>query len=620
MDEEQALIGQIGLLLTQLRYARRALEDIERSTARYGSIDFTGALAAGTRFGAPPLLDGALKVHVVNLNDLTTGGGISGFLENLLGGVGGFFGNFCSGLVGGAISGLRMPEVVGQIVQLADKLERIANTVNQILTTVENLAKLFADPSKPKQEGTGNSTVDLLQKLTELFRAAASGPQAEPPGGAGGAQAEGGNSWTAELHTINDLIQSTSRVIDGLIIVLPLLFGTLISLISHFDGIKLAILDMLEFALRNVFLLRGVILITIYDTLAGIANLVASLLGILKDMVVSVVGSIFQIIDTVVSAAIEVFRFLADGLQKTIDGLLKWAVEALAAVLNYLGETRAFRVIVHVIQMIPLIVPALYQLIYGEKIPLSTEEEGWLREAAKPLPAASGATVTGPVPLPSSPNLFPFSKDQTDKIHQTVTSAVVSVAKDAGNVVGALQTGISQASAELSKEASGATGIGEPFTKHLKELQEQAKPLAQSILQAEGQAKKGDAATGLEAIANAYEQWLGEGGGLNLVLGNITEYFRHTPTTGPEAADSLLGRILQTVLPGAGEQPRATIDIEEVIIEIGQPQATATEQPGATRVALTDSFVRELSNRLAELDQEDGMRGKYAVAYDNYIV
>src|SRR5437879_1804869 len=133
MDEEQALIGQIGLLLTQLRYARRALEDIERSTARYGSIDFTGALAAGTRFGAPPLLDGALKVHVVNLNDLTTGGGISGFLENLLGGVGGFFGNFFSGLVGGAISGLRMPEVVGQIVQLADKLERIANTVNQIL-------------------------------------------------------------------------------------------------------------------------------------------------------------------------------------------------------------------------------------------------------------------------------------------------------------------------------------------------------------------------------------------------------------------------------------------------------------------------------------------------------
>lgn len=610
MDEEQELIGQIGLLLTQFRYARRALEDIERSTARYGSIDFTRALAAGTRFGAPPLLDGALKVHVVNLNDLTTGGGAGGFLENLLGGVGGFFGNFFSGLVGGTISSLNAPEMIGQMACIVDKLERIMNTVDQITKTIENIAKLFAEPSRPKQESSGNSTVDLLQKLTGLLRAAAGQPEAALPGGAGGREAE--QAWMVELHMINDLLQSTSRLVDGLIIVLPLLFGTLISLIAHFDGIKLAILDLLEFALRNVFLLRGVILITIYDTLAGIATLVATLLGILKGMALSVVGSIFQIIDTVVSAAIEVFRFLAEGLQKTIDGLLKWAVEALGAVLNFIGETRVFRATVHIIQMIPLVVPALYQLIYGKPIALSKEEGDWLREAAKPLPAASGATVTGPVLLPAPPNLYLSSKDQTDKIHQTVTDAVNTLAKHIENGVGTLQKGASQISAELSKEASGATGLGEPFTQHLKELQEQAKPLAQSILQAQSQARKGDATTGLEAIANAYEQWLSKGG-LNLVLGNITEYFRHTPTSGPEAADSLLGRILQAVLPGASEQPRATIDIEEVIIEIGEPQAAATEQPGATRIAITDSFLSELTDRLSEWHQERAARGGYAV-------
>ncbi len=37
MDE---LIHQIGLLLSQLRVARRAMEDIERSTARYNSFAF----------------------------------------------------------------------------------------------------------------------------------------------------------------------------------------------------------------------------------------------------------------------------------------------------------------------------------------------------------------------------------------------------------------------------------------------------------------------------------------------------------------------------------------------------------------------------------------------------
>jgi hypothetical protein len=616
MDEEQELLGQIGLLLTQLRYARRALEDIERSTAHYGSI---GALAAGTRFGAPPLLDGALKVHVVNLNDLTTGGGIGGFLENLLGGVGSFFGNFFGGLVGGTISGLAMPQVVGQIAGIVDKLERIMNTVDQITKTIENIAKLFMEPAKPKQEGSGNSTVDLLQKLTGLFRAAVGKPDTAPPGGEGGAAAQ--SAWMAELLTINELLQSASRLVDGLIIVLPLLFGTLISLIAHFDGIKLAILDLLEFAVRNIFLLRGVILITIYDTLVSIANLVASLLGILKDMVVSIVGSIFQIIDTVVSAAIEVFRFLADGLQKTVDGLLKWAVEALAAVLNYLGETRVFRIIVHVIQMIPLVVPALFHLIYGEEAKLTKDELDWLSAAVKPLPAASGATTTGPVTLPSAPNISELliPKNETERLLQSLANAGSKTATDVGNVVGTLQKGVSQVSAELSKEASGATGIADPFAKHLKELQEQAKPLAQSVLQAQEQAKKGDATTGLEAIANAYEQWLSTGG-LNLVLGNITEYFRHTPTTGPEAADSLLGRILQTVLPGASEQPRATIDIEEVIIEIGTPQAAATEQPEATWIAITDSFVRELRNKFAELHQEDDMRGKYAVAYDSYIV
>src|SRR5262245_44780945 len=104
MDDD-GLINQIGLLLTQLRVARRALEDIERSTARYNSFAFAAALSEGAKFGAPPMFSGALKVWLVNIDDLAPGAG-GGFLEQLLGGIGRFIGGVGSGLVGGILGGL----------------------------------------------------------------------------------------------------------------------------------------------------------------------------------------------------------------------------------------------------------------------------------------------------------------------------------------------------------------------------------------------------------------------------------------------------------------------------------------------------------------------------------
>ena len=92
--EEEIIIQQMGLILMQLRFARRALEEVERGTARYGGVSFSNALAAGARFGEPPLLNGALKVHVVNLSDLNPGTSIGNLIEGILGGVGRFFGGF----------------------------------------------------------------------------------------------------------------------------------------------------------------------------------------------------------------------------------------------------------------------------------------------------------------------------------------------------------------------------------------------------------------------------------------------------------------------------------------------------------------------------------------------
>ena len=110
VDPEDQIVAQMGLLLSQVRYSRIALEHIERATTRYAGIALSipggGGAAA---LGAPPLIDGALKVYVVNINDLTAGPGIGDMLAGVIGGAGRFLGGFAGGLAGGALSGVPFP-------------------------------------------------------------------------------------------------------------------------------------------------------------------------------------------------------------------------------------------------------------------------------------------------------------------------------------------------------------------------------------------------------------------------------------------------------------------------------------------------------------------------------
>src|SRR5206468_7329743 len=134
----------------------------------------------------------------------------------------------------------------------------------------------------------------------------------------------GGSQWLDILNAIFDVLQGVSRVINGLILLVPILIGALAMLIVRLDAIKLAIVELLQFALRNVFLLRGVTLVTIYDTIAAAARLAANILGILSTAASSILTSIFSIIGSVLTAALEMLRFVANGLQNTIDALLRW--------------------------------------------------------------------------------------------------------------------------------------------------------------------------------------------------------------------------------------------------------------------------------------------------------
>ena len=54
MDEDERVITQLGLLLTQVRYARMALDGIENATSRYAGLSLTIAGASGTPWAPLP--------------------------------------------------------------------------------------------------------------------------------------------------------------------------------------------------------------------------------------------------------------------------------------------------------------------------------------------------------------------------------------------------------------------------------------------------------------------------------------------------------------------------------------------------------------------------------------
>lgn len=602
---EEELITQMGLILTQLRYTRRAIEDIERSTARYGGVAFATALQAGPRFGEPPLLAGALKVYIVNINDLAPGTGFGGFLESLLGGVGRFFGGFFGGLAGGA---------VGTIALLFGQLNRLASTIDRILDRLGlgggTPRSTPTPPSSPPPAGTppsSNLTAALpeiqrtIQMLTGLFTAASAGPDQAGRAAGGTPRTLGGTQWLEVLESVSNVLQGVARVVNGMILLVPILIGALALLVARLDNIKLAVIDLLQFVLRNVFLLRGVILVTIYDTIAAAASLAANILGTVGTLVSQVLTSIFRIVGALLEVAVESIRFLSNGIQNTIDVLLRWMVNALGAVLTFLGDTRIFRVIVHIIQTIPAIIPPLFQLITGSRL---------LPEDIAALNAAAARTIPGPttpggtVPVPLFPDLAATLTPPAGvrSLSDTLTASSQSITREVGGIFRSTTGALREVSATLQESAAqGEEGFTRGLAAHQATVVRRADELADALTSAQRAASE-QPQTGLEAIARAYEGWL-QGGGLRTILGNITEYFQGAATSGPEALRSLPGRI---TAQAAAERPRATIEIEEVVIEIGPAPEASRGTPSSP---IEEADIDSLLDRLIQAWEERLQRG-----------
>jgi hypothetical protein len=584
MDEEE-LITQMGLLLTQIRHVRRAVESIERSTSRYASFNFAQAFQLGQRYVEPPMFQNALRVYVVNINELAPGRGIGGFVEGLLGGIGRLFGGLIGGIVGGTVSSLALPVMIGFVWDIVRRVERImgalAPLMGQSTTSAaagggSSTSSAPSTPEAPAASGLQQFSaalpgiIDVVNALTGLFRTAASGPGTSPGTTASGTRERGGGGMLDTLQSIYAMLGRVSRIIDGLIILVPILIGAFAMFLVRLDTIKLAIVEMLQFAMRNVFMLRGVVLATVLDTASVAARLASQIMGIAAVAVNRILTAVFAVVGQLLNTALQALRFVLDGVRRTIDALLPWAIQTVGSILTELGNSRVFGLVFHLVRILPSIMPPLVRLVRDTS--LSPAEIGLLQSAARDTTALVSAAAAPPpsVPLPPFPDvsgtLLPTGPigDLLTEVHttgETVRRSIVAI-------VGAAGTALGRAGGSLS---SGA--IDSNLHAMLGRVRTDATALADAMQPAVDAARERPQ-TGFELIAQAYERWLSEGG-LSALLDRINDHFRGGSERGAALLDTLPGRAV-----GAASRERlreTVVEIDKLTIVVEPPAAVEHE-------------------------------------------
>ncbi len=584
MDDTEQIVTQLGLLLTQMRYSRRALENIELATTKYAGITLKVAGGPGAAaLGAPPLIDGALKVYVVNIDDLTSGGtGIGDMLAGVIGGAGRFLGGFFGGLVGGTVSGVAFPYLFAQMRHIVDTLERILNRIG-VSPGEAGAGGKEAEGGLSIMAQLG-SLAETLRAVAAVFRAAApegTGPVAEPPA-------------TSSVRTYLDLVRALSRVVDGLILLVPMLMGALASFLIRLDDIKLAIVDLLQFALRNVLLLRAAVLAIVLDTLSLAGRLAASIVGIVSTTIGTILESLFRVIHVALETAVAAIRIASTGIKNTIDALMLFLRDGVGAVLIALGNMRIFRLVFHLAEVLPHVLPAIARIVDR---PLSAAETKAL--GATPLiPLPITAPGSAPVPIAAFPDLaeklLPAAKqkelvDRVDALGKTI--------RDESKVsFGAVQGALDGIGARMRDTVGKLdAGLDRELTDRLGRAKGHAETLAGSLRAAEEVAKHRPS-TGLEKIAEAYEQWLGTGG-MTRLMGELEKHFAATPTEGSSGAGSIAGRVVGAVLERAGTRS-VVVEVGEVTIDLGEASPAAAEGALAPTASFDgDAFLAWQQNR-----------------------
>ncbi|HEX8573147.1 MAG TPA: hypothetical protein VF759_10400 [Allosphingosinicella sp.] len=584
MDPEDpinlAILASVGMLLTQLRSARRALEDVQRSTARYGGFEFARAFTAGDRFGQPPMFDGALMVHVVNINDLAPGNSFGGFLESLFGGIGNFFGNLIGGVVGGTLSAFRLR-------QMLERLENIVANINLIMTKIGIGEKRPDDATKAKsspeaQANTGESLLTTLEGIKSMVRdvtallevGAGKGSEAGAKDAAKTSQTpmtETGERWMAILNGVNILLDRTGRLVNGLVLLIPMAVGGIAFLVGNLGEIRRALLETVQFLLKNALILRGVLLTIVFETVASAARLAGAVVGIIGTTIQSVLSAIFAVIQTLLGAAFDAIETLTNALQAIIGSLLQWLVDGVFNTLRAIGDLTVFRTIDHLTRILPSLLPAIYMLKSSTSLPdevlqmLRQSHDAGFRTPPGGTPGAPGGAIQGAGNSATTqiigefPDIKKILKPTGATISAGVGAAGSTVAVDVKASIDAMTTSLSGVAGKFDaaarKEGDFSKRVLDKYGQQIKGRADELTVAITAPLEAVGPE------TGFEDIAKTYEKWL-TGGGMKSVLDLAAKHFQDSPKAGEEPTGAL------RLLRGQFDRPRASIEIDEVEIVI----------------------------------------------------
>jgi hypothetical protein len=594
----------LGLVLTQLRYARRALEDVERSTARYGGAGFAAALQAGPRFGAPPLLDGALKVYVVNIGDLAAGQGGSSF-GTLLGGLGGLIGGIGGGFLGGFLGGAALPYNLAQLARIVEAVVKILGFLHDpkkpeerpkeeppldfaALTGLVRALTQLTPPLANLVRALGANLPDLVKPITDLYRLFVPEKKPDRPDTPlPSAPLLPPVDWMRFVEVLTPLVKALTPVVT-------ILLGGFASLVVHLIDVQRAITDILTWALRILFLLRGAVLVVVYDTLAATASVGAKTLAVLATAVTEILSALFTALESALTLGMDLIAQLSKGISDTLNAIVAWVRTTLFDTLTQLGALPIFRSIVNIINA----TAGALSLLTG-KSPVAP--------VTLP-PAVGGASVSDPRKLDLAKTLADPSAfaDIAYKFSETVSKTFSGIDGAIGKIRGAL--GEIERTNRGLEAGVGKPGDTAPLGKALGSVEARSNELGEALKKANVPEGARTAATGLEPIAAAFEKWLA-GGALNTLLGQITGYFRAGPTNGPEAEKSIPGRIVVDVQKAGTLRP--TVEIDEVVIEVepplDAPAAKDADKPRASRPPITlDQFAELMADFARDRNERFG--------------
>lgn len=615
MDE---VVTQLGLLLTQTRFARRALEDIERATARYGSFAVTAAVAsAGGGIAAPPMVDGALRVHVVNISDLAPGSGDT--LSGLLGGIGSFVGNLVGGAVGGTVGSITLAASLNTINTLVGRIERIITKLGLGQTPAQPAAGAAEAAAKSTgaagtagaatapAAGTKLEFLALLESLQGKFTAAtallqaANGTPPGPPGSPGGAGSNPLNApdaagYRAWLDSLTTALEAATRLVGGLIFAVPTAIAGLSWLLDRLPDLRNAITETLQFIVRNVLVLRGAVLVLAFETIAMVARVAAMAVRTLAATVNEALAALFAALAKLLDAALELGGVLGTAITKTINQLLSWLVPTVYEVLWKLGELRLFRVIERLINAASDLSRTISQI--------------WPDKEKSDAAGKSGPQETVQLPKPPEPPDLGAIMKKAAADAKTATDKLTGASKElVDKPTTALRKGLSDFGKSLDEAAIKEAGLsGTKLAEQLTSIGEKSKTAAEALLPKTTDTGKDNvwdrlrSQTPFHPIAAAYGQWLATGG-LAQLLDSMSTYF---------AAPS--ARSDNPATPAV--EATAVVEIDEVVIDITPAAAPAPapevyESPwGPGEYPMTRGSDLERIERQRRLDERRGIRGQ----------